>query len=286
VDGLAKDARSDAITGWLDQAGGWGTGKMRIDFGMEVLEADQSTPFVTFQPTSDYYAPDGDHVPFPLPPGGALEAEQGYQCTGDGDCHLLVVHRPSKKLYEMWRANVVDGTLNGGATAVWDLTRSYGPTLRGEGCASADAGGFPVTAMLFTADEVAAGSIDHAIRFILPNARIRKHAYVHPGTHTTFPTSGGPDAPPYGVRMRLRASFPLGSLSPAARVIARALQTYGMFLADGGNIALTARSDRSTKNTWAALGVDALSLSAILPTDMEVVDMGDPIAWDGDCVRN
>jgi serine/threonine-protein kinase len=44
---------------------------------------------------------------------------------------------------------------------------------------------------------VAAGAIHHAIRFILPNNRIQHHVYVHPATHSTGPTSGGPDAPPY-----------------------------------------------------------------------------------------
>lgn len=41
---------------------------------------------------------------------------------------------------------------------------------RGEQCTSADAAGFPMSTLLFTADEVYAGEINHAIRFILPNA--------------------------------------------------------------------------------------------------------------------
>ncbi len=286
VDALAKDATSDAVMGWLEQAGGWGTGQMRIDFSLELLFADANTPFKSFTPTGDYYAPDGDAVPFPVPAGGALEGEPGYECTMNGDCHLLVVHGPTKKLYEMWRANLVGNAFEGGATAVWDLTKAYGPTLRGEGCTSADAGGFPVAALIFSADEVASGHLDHAIRFILPNSRIRKLTYVHPGTHSTFATSGGANAPPYGVRLRLRAGYPVQILAPGARVIAKAMQTYGMLLADGGNIALTAQSDRATKNKWAALGVDSYSLAAIEPKDMEVVDLGQPIVWDGNCVRN
>ena len=171
--------------------------------------------------------------------------------------------------------------------AVWDLTKTYPDNLRGEGCTSADAGGFPITAMLFTPEEVAAGEIKHAIRFILPNARIRDNVYVHPGTHSTFATSGAPNAPPYGVRLRLRADFPLQTLpSDGARVIATALQEYGMFLADGGMIALTGESDRFSVHKWEDLGVDSYAMSAIEVTDMEVVDMGDPINWSGDCDRN
>src|SRR6185436_17168243 len=123
--------------------------------------------------------------------------------------------------------------------AVWDLGNTYLDNGRGQDCTSADGAGFPIAPLLFNADEVAAGSIDHAIRFILPNSRIRDNIYVHPATHSTGPTIGPPQAPPYGAHLRLRADFPLASLdSEAERVIARAMLKYGMFLADGGTVAL------------------------------------------------
>jgi serine/threonine-protein kinase len=260
---------------------------MRIDFSIEVLEADSTTPFRTFTTTSDFYSPDCDHVPFPVPPGGALEGETGYQCVSDGDCHLIVVHRPTKTLYEMWRANISStGTFTGGCAATWDLTKSYPASLRGDQCSSADAGGFPMAAMLFSADEVASGSINHAIRFILPNARMRAGVYVRPASHAGGP-SGGANLPPYGVRFRLRADYPIASLpTEGARVIARAMQRYGMILSDGGNIALTAQSDRFTTHKWSQVGVDSHSLTAIQVSDMEVVGMGSTIPLTYDCVRN
>jgi serine/threonine-protein kinase len=282
---LAKSSTSDGIIQALSAAGGWGTGSLRIDFSIEVLEADGSTPFRTFTPTDDFYSPDCDHVPFPVPAGGALEGETGYQCASDGDCHLLVVHQPSKTLYEMWRANIVGGSFLGGCAAVWDLTRAYPATLRGDQCTSADAGGFPIAAMLFSADEVASGAINHAIRFILPNSRMRSGAYVRPASHAGGP-SGGSNLPPYGVRFRLRSDFPMASLpSEGARVVARAMQRYGMILADGGNIALTAQSDRFTTHKWSEVGVDTRALQAIQVADMEVVGMGTPIPLTYDCVR-
>jgi hypothetical protein len=251
-----------------------------------VLQGDSSTPFLNFTPTSDFYSPDCDHVPFPVPPGGALEGETGYQCLSDGDCHLIVVHGPTKKLYEMWRANIVGSSFMGGCAAVWDLTKAYPPSLRGDQCTSADAGGFPIAAMLFSADEVASGAINHAIRFILPNARMRSGVYVRPATHAGGP-SGGSSLPPYGVHFRLRSDFPLATLpSEGARVIARAMQRYGMILADGGNIALTAQSDRFTTHKWSQVGVDTYALRNIQVSDMEVVGMGTPITLTYDCVRN
>ena len=224
-------------------------------------------------------------MPFPVPAGGALEDEDGYSCTTDGDCHLLVIHDPSQKLYEMWRADMSGGQFKGGCVAVWDLDRSY-PAGRGADCTSADAGGFPVSAMIFTADEVARGSIDHALRFILPNSRIRRGVYVPPASHASESLHGGPDAPPYGVRLRLRADYPLASLpSDGARVVARALQRYGMLLADGGQVPLTAADDRFTEHKWSEVGVDENAMTDIGVSDMEVVDLADPITATGDCVR-
>lgn len=287
VDADPTSASSGAIINWLASNGGWGEGAMDIDFSISVLTADASTPFEQFTPTSNFYTPDCDQVPFPVPANGALEGETGYSCTGGGDCHLIVVDPLTQKLFEMWEADITGGVFSGGCAAVWDLNKVYPANLRGDGCTSADAGGFPIAAMLFSADEVYAKEIPHAIRFILPNSRIRGgNVYVHPGTHTTGATSGASSAPPYGVRLRLRADFPLESLpSAGAQVIAQAMQKYGLFLADGGNIALTAANDAFTTHSWTDVDVDSHSLNGIQVTDMEVVDMGDPVPFTS-CVRN
>jgi serine/threonine-protein kinase len=286
VDSAPLAPSSGAVLGWLAQQGGWGTGEMRIDFSMEVLEADAATPFLSFVPNGSFYSPDCDQVPFPVPAGGALEGETGYACAHGGDCHLLVVDRAARRLYEMYAADLSGGTFRGGCAVVWDLARTYPPDLRGDQCTSSDAAGLPVAALLFSADEVAAGSIDHAIRFVLPNDRIRSGVFVRPATHAGAP-AGPAAAPPYGARLRLRADYPLASLpNEAARVIARAMQRYGIVLADGGNIALTARSDRSTRARWAALGVDSRSLAQLAVSDFEMVEAGPTISLTYDCVRN
>lgn len=289
VSASPKSAESDAIINGLQAAGGWGGGSFRVDFSIEVLRATSTTPFRDFTATDDFYSPDCDKVPMPVPMGGALEGESGYACAGDGDCHLIVVDSTANKLYEMWRANITGSTFYGGCAAVWDLKKKYGDTLRGKGCSSADAAGFPITAMLGNADEVAAGKIEHALRFILPNARIQNGMYVAPATHSTGPTSGGPNTPPYGVRFRLRASYPVDSLPNAgAKVVARALQKYGMFLADGGTITLTLQSDRFTTAKWSSSGLTSSSLTALKVSDFEVVEMGPRTNWkvDTDCYRN
>ena len=158
------------------------------------------------------------------------------------------------------------------------------PSQRGERCTSADAAGFPIAPLLFSADEIKAGVIDHAIRFILPNTMIRAKKYVAPATHGTN-TTGPATSGPYGFRMRLKANYPIASLSPAAQVVAKALQKYGMLMADGGNIALTAQSDTLSTVKWADVGFDANSLSALKATDFEVIDYGTPTDVTFNCTR-
>lgn len=285
VSTAAVDSQSPAVISWLAANGGWGLGRMQIDFSIEVLASDATTPKRSFTKTADFYSPDCDDAPVPIPAGGAIEGETGYTCTSNGDCHLIVVDRSSNKLYEMWRANMMNDVFYGGCLAVWDMSRIYGPSGRGENCTSADAAGFPIAPLLFTADEVAAGWIDHAIRFILPNPRMRRGVYVHPATHAGAP-SGPTDAPPYGAHLRLRPDFPLHTLpNSAARVVARAMQRYGMFLADGGNVALTAQSDRFTTHKWAEVGLSSTDLRLIQVTDFEMLDAGTRYPLTYDCVR-
>ncbi len=279
-------ADSAQVLSWLAGEGGWGFGSMRIDFSIEVLHADVATPFLAFTTTGDFFDPDCDFVPVPVPAGGALEGEPGYECSSGGDCHLLVVHDPTAKLYEMWRANIVGEDFDGGCLAVWDLELLYPPEGRGEQCTSADAAGFPIAPLLISPDEVAAGSIDHAIRFILPNPRMRAGVYVRPASHAGGP-SGPATAVPYGARLRLRADYPLESLpNEGVRTIARAMQRYGIVLADGGNIALTAQSDRFTTAGWDDLGIDTHSLAGLQVADFEIIDTGPTIALTYDCVRS
>jgi serine/threonine-protein kinase len=284
VSGVTKAATSDSIIATLKAEGGWGNGNvMQIDYALDVLTATNATPMRTFTTTSDFFSPDCDHVAVPIPAGGNIEDESGYACTTGGDCHLIVYQRDTKQLYEMWRANITSTTFYGGCLAVWNGMKTYTDVLRGDQCTSADAAGYPIAPLLFNADEVAAGHIDHAIRFILPNDRVRR-GYTRPATHGTS-TTGVAGAPYYGVHLRLRANYPIASLpTEGARVVARAMQKYGMYHADGGNIALTAQSDRHTTAKWAGL-LGSHDLAALKVEDFEVIDHGSSVTLTGDCVR-
>jgi len=281
------DPQSAAIIGWLARAGGWGQGKLQVDFSFRVLQANASTAYVPFRKGDQFYAVDSDAIKvFPLPAGGGIEGQNDYQCdVSQNDCHLIVVDRSTAKLYEAYQANYTKNALSANFVAVWDLSRIYPPSGRGEQCTSADAAGFPIAPLLFNADELVSGSINHAIRFILPNSRMRAGVYVRPATHAGAPHAP-PPAPPYGVHFRLKPSYDISQLKPAAQVVARALQKYGMYLADGGNIALTAQSDLDTTAKYADADFGSRDLGDLKVTDFEVVDLGSPIRVSDDCVRN
>ncbi|MBW6493726.1 MAG: hypothetical protein K0B16_04070, partial [Burkholderiaceae bacterium] len=78
----------------------------------------------------------------------------------------------------------------------------------------------------------------------------------------------------------------IAALKPAARVVARAMQKYGMLLADGGDIALTAASDRFTKHKWSEVGFGPRDLATLRVSDFEMIEAGARIPLTYDCVRN
>ena len=292
VTGVTKDARSDAIIAALGSLGGWGAGALKIDFSIPLFFADSSTPRQSITAPSGGYCyggPDCDTVPLsmPLPVGGNTEGSATYTCdTAANDCHVLVVEKTEKKLYELYNSTKTGSGFTALGAFVWDLTKAYPDNERGDQCTSADAAGFPIAALMPTSDEVAAGEVKHAIRFILPNPRMKAKVYVHPASHAGGPSSTNANAPPYGVRFRLKAGFDETPYKASEKVIIRALKKYGMLLSDGGNIAFTFADDRTSTAKWATLGVTASSFTKIAVTDFEVVDLSPEIAVTDSCVRN
>ena len=277
------DPNSESITEWLQNEGGFGYGKFQTDESMVVLYANSHTNMVPFVKDSEYYSSDcNDKISqIPIPSKGGLEGyyswESASECTGD--CHLIVYNTDSHILYESWSTKI---TLNSAKNypvsitstclVLWNTSYLYPYNQRGDGCTSADAAGFPISTLLFTADEINSGYINHAIRFILPNSRMRKGYYTHPGTHFGGPQSSDPYAPIYGSRWRLKSSFNMDGYSNAAKVVLKALQEYGMFLADGGNIALTAMTDKINSNiSYNDVGFSTHDLNDVKPTDFDVM---------------
>src|SRR5207249_1588694 len=77
-------------------------------------------------------------------------------------------------------------------------------------------------------DEVAAGAINHTLRFTVPYTR---RGFVAPATHWASSISD-PNAPPMGTRLRLKASFDISRFPADDQVILTALKRYGMVLSE------------------------------------------------------
>src|SRR5438046_8836899 len=143
------------------------------------------------------FADESDPGPEPIPANALIE---GYPKPGNGDRHVLVLEKDGCWLYEIYNATLKNGKWSADAADVWDMTineqRPYTWT-------SADAAGLPVFVGLARFDEVAAGAINHALRFTLPTSQ---RAFVLPATHWAS-TNTDPNAPPLRLRLRLKGSF-------------------------------------------------------------------------------
>jgi hypothetical protein len=187
------------------------------DYGIPyvVVPADQPTVPVTFE-----YADESDAGPYPLPPTVPIES--------GSDRHALVVRRGECKLYELFALEGGPAGWHAGSGAIFDLRSN---ALRPDHWTSADAAGLPIFAGLVRYDEVQRGRIDHALRFTVTRTQ---RAFIHPATHYASSITAA-EAPPMGLRLRLRADFDRSRYHGQARVILDALSEYGMFVADNGS---------------------------------------------------
>ncbi len=131
-------------------------------------------------------------------------------------------------LYELYDAQYSASGSTAGSGAIWNLNSN---ALRPAGWTSADAAGLPILPGLVRYDEVQSGVITHAIRM---TAEATDTSYLWPARHEAG-TSSNPDLPPMGARFRLKADYDISGYSAQAQVVLRAMQQYGLILADNGS---------------------------------------------------
>src|SRR6478672_5702505 len=190
-------------------------------YGIPYVLAGSATPR---RPVSFDYTDESDPGPYPIPDGAPIEG--GASSTGDR--HVLVVDTTAWKLYELSVARPLNGgtSWSAAAGAVFDLASN---TLRPKYWTSADAAGLPIFPGLVRYDEaVTKGVIDHAVRFTCPRTR---RAFVSPARHYASSDTSS-TLPPMGMRVRLKSSYDVRAYPTEVQVILRALQKYGMILAD------------------------------------------------------
>lgn len=208
---------------------GSGGGSVLYGIPFNVVPATQPAVNVAF----DWWPNESDPSPYPFPGPGTIAIEGGEPTNCSGDCHVLVVQQGSCALYEGYACEHQSDGWHCGNGAKWDLTKnSYGQ--RPKGWTSADAAGLPILPGLLRYDEVVAGAVEHALRFTLS---CTMNKYVAPATHFAVPSGcqNEANAPPMGLRVRLKADFDISSAPPSAQVILTAMKKYGMILADNGS---------------------------------------------------
>ncbi|MGO9956572.1 MAG: hypothetical protein ACLP50_11410 [Solirubrobacteraceae bacterium] len=234
------------------------------DFGTVYDGAPNGIPYAIVSnrtarvPVRFQYASESDGHAYPIPRGVPIEG--GPSSTGDR--HVILVDRDTCIDYELYAAYPHDGGRywTAGSGAIFELRSDH---LRPAGWTSADAAGLPILPGLARYSEVAAGAIDHALRFTAPCTGDR---FVYPARHVA-PSCSGPDAPPMGLRVRLKADVDISGLPYQARVVAQALKVYGMILADNGSPWYISGAPDAHWNNDALHELDELS-----GRDFEVVD--------------
>ena len=174
----------------------------------------------------------GGESGYPIPPAAATQPnyiEGGVPGGGSGrDRHLLIVDRDRWLLFELFAAHWNSGAQRweAGSGAVFSLASN---SRRPEGWTSADAAGLAILPGLARYEEAASGrEIRHAFRVTVRST----NGYVWPASHRAGSSSG---ALPMGARLRLKSSRTLTGYPAYIQRMFRAMQTYGLIVADNGS---------------------------------------------------
>ena len=222
-----QEVRTLAVRGesarWLRTVNGTGDQNLHPDFASDpsigipyfVVPSSQRLFPVSFDEAPD----ESDPGPYPIPLNAPIE-------QGD-DHHVIVVQQGSCRLYELYHGRPGKAGWVAGGGATFDL-RTNG--VRPKGWTSADAAGLAILPGLVRYDEVKAGVISHALRVTFPATQ---QAFIAPASHA----AGTADSalPPMGARLRLRANVDLSGVTGDALVIVKAMQRYGLIVADNGS---------------------------------------------------
>jgi hypothetical protein len=255
------------------------TRRLHPDFGPSpygipyvVVGGDQ--PLV--QPTWTAYGDESDAgaagrpAGYPIPQEAKTQANyiEGAVPGGgpSGDRHMLIVDRDNWLLFETgatrWNASLNRWEANCGA--IFDLKTN---NRRPETWTSADAAGLAILPGLVRYDEAyGTADITHAFRVTVRDT----NGYVWPASHRAGSATG---ALPMGARLRLKASKNLSTFPAPMQRIFRAMQRYGLIVADNGtDMYITGTMDVRWNNSVLNPAFDALTAG-----DFEVVQLG----WKG-----
>jgi hypothetical protein len=256
-----------------DFGGDVSAGSVQV-YGFPYAVVDSTAPLRTVQ---FQYADESDgvdhatnlSVPFyPIPDEAIAQAhwvEGGdpgnVDLRSSGDRHLLIVDRDRRYLYELYNVFYDGSQWHAGSGAFFNLNAN---ARRPDGWTSADAAGLAILPGLVRYDEVTgSGEIGHAFRVTVRAT----NGYVYPASHRAGSTTG---ALPMGARLRLKAGRDLSAFTPEVQKIFRAMQRYGLIVADNGSdLYVSGTYDTRWNN-----GVLNPAFRALMASDFEVIQFG------------
>ncbi|MCI4566638.1 Calx-beta domain-containing protein [Lysobacter sp. CFH 32150] len=292
ISSAAVDAASANFIAFINNGG---TRRLHPDFGGEastgsteiygfpyaIVDGSQTKQAVTFDYWDESDGVDqstGEGVPFyPIPTQAITQphwieggAPGNVDQRSSSDRHLLMIDCTNRTLYELYNVyySTAEQRWYAGSGAFFDMNRN---DRRPEGWTSADAAGLAIFPGLVRYDEAAnpaVTEINHAFRVTVRTT----NGHVYPASHTAGGTAG---ALPMGARLRLKTNVngadpALRTSDPVARKIFRAMQKYGLIVADNGSdMYISGTFDVRWDNDNLNSAFHTLSAS-----DFEVIELG------------
>ena len=175
--------------------------------------------------------------------GVPLAESMWPEATVDG--HIIIIDPARNVAWEMSRFQWIDHVPHCTTFNIWALTGSgVGNPNEGDrwGTRGGRGSGFPIIAGLLRPEELGSDRIRHALTFTFSEIRMGddgSNMFIHPPACRSDGDVIGSQYPVAGMRFQLDpaatdADFAAWGLTEEARMVARTLQNYGMFLGDRG----------------------------------------------------
>ena len=228
-DAVVADGSDASVQGLVSASGGGGFLVALQRWTVAVYYADSKTPKVKV-PITASWAQGLKSITGLIPVPSAAKPDPST------DGHMAVIDRAANCEYDFFNARYDE---SGKLVAGWENSiRLDGTGVFPRGL-SARGSGFALLGGLIFPAELRSGEINHALVFSYPDVKVG--GPVRPATESDGQSTVA-TALPEGTLVRLDPSLDLSTLglTPYERTIARALQAYGMYLADhGGNSGIT-----------------------------------------------
>jgi hypothetical protein len=232
------------------------------EWSVPIWYAEDDTPIVEVEVRGTRYKQEAESRGWnqvPIPPDAMPAYNEGALSGKYHDGHMVVISHDGRYSWEFFRAiKHPDGRWSTSNVRRWDLSGDgmndpYDRLGDVRACATSLLQG------LVTYDEVKEGRIEHALTFAYWGEKKANHQSIYPcGSYTRAGVSERPGAMLMGERLQLNPDLDLDTLdlTDSERVVAQALQEYGMIFVENcavGCNAIYFESLEDKPESWGSL---------------------------------